>query len=177
MYLVASSGAGALILGLFAAGPAFAAGTNTGSMQVTATVPGACSITATTLNFGTLQLTGGQTSDSPTPVQATVSYDCTTVPSGIVVGAGVNDTNAAGTNYYYALANGSSYLSYGLDVIDSGTFTAANAANPAGSGTNTTVGAAPTATSGSYTIAGQLAPSQTAVAGSYDDTVTFTATY
>ena len=160
MDLVASGGVGALMLGLFAAGPAFAAsGTNTGSMQVTATVPGSCSITATTLNFGTLTLSGGQTSDDPAAVQAMVSYDCTTVPTGIVVGAGINDMNASGSDYYYALANGSSYLSYGLDVIDSGTFTAANAANPAGSGTNTTVGAAPTTTSGSYTIAGQLAPS------------------
>jgi hypothetical protein len=128
MNLAVFGGAGAIFLGLLAAGPAHAAST-TGSMQVSAVVAGACTITANPLNFGVLNLSGGDT--TLTSASTTVSYTCNTTPTGFTVSTGLNDGNASGSGYNYAMANGANYLSYGLDMYDnSATFTLANAAVP-----------------------------------------------
>ena len=177
MNLAVVGGAGALLLGLLAAGPAHA-GTNTCSMQVSATVAGACTITANPLSFGVLDLNGGSTTVQTSTT--TVSYSCNTTPTALTVGTGLNDTNASGEGFNYAMANGDSFISYGLDVFDnSATFTLANAAVPGtpSSPNNVVDGAnSPTlgATGGPFTVSAQIPAAQPTVAGTYDDTVTFT---
>lgn len=175
-YLATSGGVGALFLGLLAAAPAYA-GTNTGSMQVTASVAGTCTITADPLTFGTLTLSGGNT--TTTSGNTTVAYLCNTVPTAFTVGTGLYNGTGPGTSttYAYAMQNGSSDIAYGLDVTDnSTTFTPANAANPPS--TNITVGGAtPTLDTATYDIAGRIPSGQAAIPGTYQDTVTFTITY
>jgi spore coat protein U-like protein len=177
MNLAVFGGAGTILLGLLAAGPA-QAGTSTGSMQVSANVAGACTITASPMSFGVLSLSGGETTQQTT--STTVSYSCNTTPTSFTVANGTNDTSATGSGYNYAMANGDNYISYGLDVYDnSATFTLANAAVPGtpSSMYNTVDGAAsPTlgTTGGPYTVSAQIPASQATVAGTYDDTVTFT---
>ncbi|HVE23388.1 MAG TPA: spore coat protein U domain-containing protein [Acidocella sp.] len=175
--LAASCGAGAILLGLLAAGPAHA-GTSTGSMQVSANVAGACTISASPMSFGVLSLSGGNTTQQDT--STTVSYSCNITPTAFTVGTGLNDASATGSGYNYAMANGTNYISYGLDVYDnSATFTLANAAVPGtpGSQYNVVDGAnSPTLgmTGGPYTLSARIPASQTTIAGTYDDTVTFT---
>lgn len=175
--LAAFCGAGAILLGLLAAGPAHA-GSSTGSMQVSADVAGACTITASPMSFGVLSLSGGETTLQT--ASTTVSYSCNITPTAFTVGTGLNDASAAGTGYNYAMANGDNFISYGLDVFDnSATFTVGNAAVPGtpSSSKNVVDGTdAPTLgmTGGPYTISAQIPASQTTIAGTYDDTVTFT---
>jgi spore coat protein U-like protein len=178
--LFTAGGVGAILLGLLAAGPA-QAGTSTGSMQVSATVNGSCTITANPLTFGTLTMGDGATTQQD--ANTTVSYACNTTPTAFTVGTGMNDGSSSGSGYYYAMADGDNTISYGLDVYDnSSTFTLANAAVPTtpGEGTNVVDGtASPTlgVTGGPYTISGEVKSGQSAAPGTYSDTVTFTMTF
>ena len=85
MNLFAFGGAGAILLGLFATGPAYAA-TSTGTMQVSATVAGACTVTADPLSFGTLAISAGKTTQQD--ATTTVSYSCNITPTAFTVGTG-----------------------------------------------------------------------------------------
>lgn len=176
--LFAAGGAGAILLGLLAAGPAYA-GTNTGSMQVSATVAGACTITANSMSFGTLAVSDGDTTLSDT--SATVSYACNTTPTAFTVGTGLHDgLGTTSATYGYAMANGTSYIAYGLDVITgaAGPFTTGAVPVTPSSPDNIVGGTAPTElTGGPYTVWAEIPAGQATVAGTYDDTVTFTMTF
>jgi spore coat protein U-like protein len=172
MNLAALGGVGALFLGLLAGGPAFAVSA-TGTMSVTADVEATCAITSTPMTFGSLPLTGGNTTQATTTT-ATVTYTCTTgtTPTNFYVQEGQNTADASGGNYNYAMTDGTNYLSYGLDVTNGGTFTLA-ATGTSTASPNVVGDGTFDPTTETFTIAGQIAANQTPPAGAYADTVTF----
>jgi spore coat protein U-like protein len=145
------------------------AGTATGSFQVSATVVSGCTVSATTLNFGS--------SIDPTvaavPVDASTSMTvlCTnTTVYSVALNAGVNA--GGGSNFSSrTIKNGTHTLGYQL-YLDSlrstvwGDGTASSVVPGVGIGTNQTL-----------TIYGRLPSLTGAVPGTYTDTVTVTVTY
>jgi spore coat protein U-like protein len=169
-------------IGLLAAGQAHAG--TTGTMSVTANVTGSCSIVAGNLAFGTITPSSGA---SPTgaDTNATVNLTCTpgTGATDFEVSSGLYDQHGAG-NYHLAMLNptGTSYLPYGLDVVDT-SFQSANSLIPAADAgaTQDVIDATPIGSENSggqnYTIYGEIEPGATLVAGTYSDTVTISVLY
>ncbi len=183
LLLSIGGGVGALALGLLATAPAYA-GTATGSLTVSANVEASCTVTTSSLDFGTLDTSGSTGDTLGTTGTGSVGYNCSAAPASFTVGTGLNNSLGSGssTTYPYAIANGSSYLAYGLDVEDAA-WNPSNAANPGGAGTNVaiggTAGVAPTYVTGTHTfnISGDIPATQATVPGAYSDTVTLTVTY
>jgi len=138
------------------------AATASGSMSVTGAVVGTCTLTASAMEFGTLNRAGVTTATS------TVTPDCT---------AGVNYTvtNAAATNTLKL--GGTSVLETGqiLFPITVTTGGALFALGSAGSITGTGTGSA--SSLGLSTLTGTAASAETKLSGAYSATVTLTITY
>lgn len=149
--------------------PGLRAATGTGTFQVSATVVSACSVSATTLNFGS---SIDPTSASlPLDATSTMTVMCTaTTPYAIALNAGVNAGGASNFTSR-AIKNGSATLGYQLyaDALRStvwGDGTASSTLPGVGIGSNQTV-----------TIYGRLPSLTGAQPGTYVDTVTVTISY
>jgi len=141
-----------------AAGPAVAA-TATTTFTVSATVVAACSVSATSLAFGSY--TGAGNVDQT----STISVTCS---NGTDYSVALNDgANASGSTRQMT-AGGSNYLTYQM-YSDAARTTVWNAAAPV---TGTGNGAAQ-----SLTVYGRIPSGQSVAAGSYSDTVQVTVTY
>jgi len=146
--------------------------TATANLAVGANVAASCS------NFtaaGGLPF-GAYANNNPTNVDATttVTATCTTGTAytiGMSAGLHYNASSYVG---WRALANGNSYLGYGVYVNNPG-----NA--PWGDGVNAPLGSVLSATGNGaaqpYTVAGRIPAGQGAVPGGYGDTVVATLTY
>jgi spore coat protein U-like protein len=162
---------GVLALSSLLAGTAPAqAGTNTGSFQVGATVISSCSVSGTTLNFGTAL----DPLNSAVPVDATstLTVQCTnTTPYTLALTAGVN---AGGASIFAARAmkSGTRLLPYQL-YLDAGR------ASVWGDGTSSSLTQSGTGTgaSQSVTVYGRIPTLTGIVPGAYTDTVTVTISY
>jgi spore coat protein U-like protein len=158
-----------LIFGAMSAGVAGSA-TTTATFAVTETVQATCSTTATTLAFAAYTPGAGAISNN-----STISVKCTkNTPYTISLNGG---TTTGGTVAQRLMASGANTLQYNL-------FTTATFSQIFGDGTGTSKTVAGTgagvATASAVTVFGQLpdnAANQTAVPGSYTDTVTVTVTY
>jgi len=156
----------AILLAAFvgATGTATAA-TSTASLAVSATVAAACSVSTTTLPFGTYDPTSG-TALANTATITTTCTNGTTYDIGLDAGAG---TGATVSNRL--MTSGANTLAYGL-FADAGHTT--NWGNTVGTdtvaGTGTGLGQA-------AIVYGQIAASTPANIGAYADTVLVTVTY
>ena len=150
----------ATVSGLFFAGAA-QAGSTTASMPVSATVSGTCKITTapTTLAFGTIDPSIVAAAVTTT---ATFAYKCTT---GLVPLSMANDAGANASGAQARLKSGTNFMNYSV------AFAAATLAAGTGFGSGSTA----TTITENGTIA--LADAQSAAAGVYADTVTFTLSF
>ena len=162
---------GVLILG----SPCVLAGTATATLNVTATVISACSVSVpTNVAFGNYNPASG----SPTNATGTLNVTCTSsTPYQIAMDAGANASTANNTTTRRMQAAGSRYLPYSL-YLDSGHTTIWGDGNNSSSlyPTNSTY-ANGTGVAQSYSIYGQITANQYVAPGSYSDTVTVTVTY
>lgn len=157
-----------LALGLLSAGIADSA-TTTATFTVTASVLSACSATAANLTFGAYTPGAGTLTNS-----SIISVKCTkSTPYSVALNAG----SSGGTFAQRLMASGVNKLQYNL-------YTSAALTTVFGDGTASTATGAGTgaglATANLLTVYGQLPDSstnQTAVPGSYSDTITVTVTY
>jgi spore coat protein U-like protein len=152
---------GLLAAALFDALPA-AAGTDTGQLNVTATVNSNCALSGGTLAFGTY--ISGQTNDLD--VQGSINYvNC---PAGNITLELDNGANAISGQR--RMKSGNNFLNYEIYKT---------------SARNTRWGSGPDAVtiqllqpgSGSVAVYGRIPKGQTVPAGSYSDTVTITLTF
>jgi len=154
---------------LLASGPSQAT-TAGNTFQVTATVTSACTVSGTTLNFGSAI----NPLSTVTPLDATssLSVQCTnTTPYTVALNAGAN---AGGASVFSARAmkSGSNSLGYQL-YLDSGRATVwGDATN-----TSSTLAGTGTGNAQSLTIYGRIPSLANVVPGSYSDTVTVTVSY
>ncbi len=146
------------------------AGTAGNSFQVTATVTTSCTVSGTTLNFGSS--IDPLAAVTPLDATSTLSVQCTnTTPYTVALNAG---TNAGGPANFSArtMKSGGNALGYQL-YLDAGRASVwgdgtASSSTSAGTGT----GSAQT-----LTIYGRLPSLANVVPGSYTDTVTVTVSY
>jgi len=160
----------ALLL-VFTGSTVVASSTVTNTLNVSATVPSACTFgTIGTLDFGSLDssFTAGTTDKNGT---STINYTCVTGTVGVMTldqGANPN-TGSTDTAPLRRLKNGSSnYISYAINQTGSGTVWG----NTAGTGVNLTADG----TQHSVTAYG-VATHANVPAGTYSDTVTITITF
>ncbi len=151
-----------LCLGSFAASQAYAAGTATSSIAVTATVESACAISATPLAF--TAFTGTAVVDG----EATLTVTCSNAADYVIgLGAGTGGTAAQRVMTGPAGAT----LNYGL-------YQEAAHTTSWGDTTGTTVGGTGTGAAQDITVYGEIAANQlTSSVGDYTDTVAVTITY
>ena len=151
--------------------PALAqAGTAGNTCQVTATVTSACTVSGTTLNFGSS--IDPLATATPLDATSTLSVQCTnTTPYTVALSAGAN---AGGASNFASrtMKSGSNTLGYQL-YLDSGR------ASVWGDGTSSssTLGGTGTGSAQTLTIYGRLSSLANVVPGSYTDTVTVTVSY
>lgn len=145
------------------------AGTVGNTFQVTATINSACTVSGSTLNFGSA--IDPLATATPIDATSTLSVRCTnTTPYTVALNAG---SNAGGASAFGARAmkSGSNTLAYQL-YLDSGRGTVwgdgTASSTYAGTGTGSTQ---------SLTVYGRLPSLAGVVPGSYTDTVTVTVTY
>lgn len=146
------------------------AATATGTFQVTATVLSSCTVTGTTLNFGSN--IDPIAASVPLDSSSTLSVICSnTTPYTVALNAG---TNAGGGTSFTsrAIKNGTSTLGYQLYKDSSRTTVWGDGT----SSTSTTAGTG-SGSAQSLTIYGRLPSLSGAVPGNYTDTVTVTITY
>lgn len=164
-FLTAAAAAAAIVTGAGAH-----AATATTTFQVSATILKACVVSATPLNFGNYTAGGGALK-----VNTTVNVNCTnSTPFSVALNAG---TTTGGTIAQRLLANGSNTLQYNLYTTNTYATVFGD-----GTGSSATVSGAGVGllTSTPVTVYGQLPDSvtnQTAVPGTYTDTITVTVTY
>ena len=151
--------------------PALAqAGSAGNTFQVTATVTSACTVSGTTLNFGSS--IDPLATATPLDATSTLSVQCTnTTPYTVALSAGAN---AGGASNFASrtMKSGSNALGYQL-YLDSGR------ASVWGDGTSSssTLGGTGTGSAQTLTIYGRLPSLANVVPGSYTDTVTVTVSY
>ncbi|MBI3348111.1 MAG: spore coat protein U domain-containing protein [Burkholderiales bacterium] len=151
--------------------PALAqAGSAGNTFQVTATVTSACTVSGTTLNFGSS--IDPLATATPLDATSTLSVQCTnTTPYTVALSAGAN---AGGASNFASrtMKSGSNTLGYQL-YLDSGR------ASVWGDGTSSssTLGGTGTGSAQTLTIYGRLPSLANVVPGSYTDTVTVTVSY
>ncbi|UZW53838.1 spore coat U domain-containing protein [Sphingobium sp. JS3065] len=156
---------GALIILFLVPGTARAADATT-TMGVSATVLNACLVSATNMAFGNYD----PTSSVPTDATSSISVTCT---PGTSFNVGLNSGATGGaTVTTRQMLNGASPLDYSL-YTNAGR--SANWGNTPGSDTvaQTASGITPM----SFTVYGRIPAQQSAVSGSYTDTVTVTVSY
>ena len=159
----------ALISAVAWSAPAWA-GTGTGSFQVSATVISSCTVSGTTLSFGTS--IDPLASAVPVDATSTMTVQCTnTTPYTLALTAGIN---AGGASLFSARAmkSGVHLLPYQLylDVARSSVW---------GDGTSSSLTQSGTGSGGSQsvTIYGRLPSLTGIIPGAYTDTVTVTISY
>lgn len=164
-FLTAAAAAAAL-----ATGAGAYAATATTSFQVSATILKACTVTAGALNFGTYAAGSGALN-----VNSTINVNCTnSTPFTVALNGG---TTTGGKIAQRLLANGTNTLQYNL--YTSNTYATVFGDGTASSATISGTGVG-LLTSSPVTVYGQLpdsAANQTAVPGTYTDTITVTVTY
>ena len=145
--------------------PVARAATTATNLQVSATVISACSVSATTLNFG--NSINPTAAVLPLDVNTTLTVLCTaTTPYTVALNAGAN---AGGNVNAQAIKNGASTLGYQLysDTLRTTVWDDSSGQVPGtGSGANQ-----------SLTVYGRLPSLTGAVPGTYTDTVVVTITY
>jgi len=148
------------------------AGTTTGSLSVSATISNNCVFGTSTMAFGAYDPVGANKSTALTAT-GTVGITCTS-GDGITLTAntGSNSTHAAGScataTCSRAMANGTNYLSYDLYTSAADT-TVWNGVN--------TVAATGTGAAQTVNVYGYIPAATVDPAGTYNDTVTVTATF
>jgi spore coat protein U-like protein len=143
------------------------AGTSTGTLTVTASVAGVCTIGNATLAFGTYNPTAATAINMTSTVTLTCSLG-TPYNIGMSAGSGTGATTSS-----RLMTAGSTTLGYNL-YRDSGY--SLNWGNTVG--TDTLSGTSSTsALTNTITIYGQIPAGENAAVGSYTDTVTMTVTY
>jgi len=154
------AGVAAIALALPIAGHA---GTATTTIAVTATIPQACTVTATALAFGNYDAALGTSGSSNITVTCQASDTYT-----IDLDAGANGT-LAGSSTTRAMASGAQQLSYNLfsDSAHTKVWATGAGADVTGTANLTTV----------TPVYGFIPASQTAGAGAYTDTIHVTLTY
>lgn len=160
---------GLACLGLWAAS-AVPAATSTGSMGVQATVSSACSVSASTLNFGAA--IDPLSASVPIHVNTSLSVQCTnTTPYTVALDAG---TNAGGPGNFSAraMSSGANTLAYQL-YTDVGRTTVWGD----GTASSSTVSGTGSGSAQTLTVYGRLPSLSGAVPGAYTDTVVVTVTY
>lgn len=151
--------------------PALAqAGTAGNSFQVTATVTSACTVSGTTLNFGSS--IDPLAAATPLDATSTLSVQCTnTTPYTVALNAGAN---AGGASNFASrtMKSGANTLGYQL-YLDAGR------SSVWGDGTSSSSTSAGTGTGSAQTLTiyGRLPSLANVVPGSYTDTVTVTVSY
>jgi spore coat protein U-like protein len=147
------------------------AGTATSNMAVSATVSANCTINAGALAFGAYDPIVANAA-APLPGTATLTVTCTNAsPATLTLDQGLN---AAGGSTPAAplrrLANGGSFIGYGLFQDNAHTTTWGDTAGTGVAYTGTGV-------AGTLTVFGQIPATQNVPAGSYTDTVVATITF
>jgi spore coat protein U-like protein len=154
-----------LILSAMASGRADAT-TASAQFNVTATVLGSCTVSATDMVFGNYSANSG----AALPATSTLSVTCTTGTTyTVALDGGTHTANVAAR----AMTDGASHsLPYGLYTTNAYT-------SIWGDGTSSTVTQAGTGNGSaqSLTVYGRIPASQFVTAGSYTDRVTVTVTY
>jgi len=158
------------IAGLAAAAvliPAAAFGeTVSASLPVSVTVPGACQVTATPLNFGAYDPTAASDVDSTASIQVL----CTVGTSyTVALGAGAGTGATISTR---RMMKGTDALGYALYQDASRTINWGETP-----GTDTPPATTAGATAASHTVYGRIAGGQNVPGGAYTDTVTVTVNY
>ena len=149
---------------LLASGPARAAGSDTDTITVTATVNEDCSITTNALAFGVYD----SLANSPSDASTTLDVQCTSGTSyDVLLDAGAGSGATVATREMTAGANTLNYTLY----QDAGRTTVWGDSNPnkvSGTGTGSTQ---------ALTVYGRVFASQAAAPGSYSDTVVATVSW
>jgi len=141
--------------------------TATDTFQVTATVLGSCSVSATDLAFGDYTPTSGTALDQT----STVTVTCTNGTSYTVgLNAGLND-DGNGVTGRRMVYNTTNFLAYAL-YSDSGRTT-----NWGNTPPTDTVGGTGSGSGQAITVYGRVPINQYVTAGAYLDTITVTVTY
>ncbi|HEY0209194.1 Csu type fimbrial protein [Acerihabitans sp.] len=155
-----------LCLGATVASPAFAAGTATTNIAVTAAVESACTIATTTMVFP------AYTGTAVVDTTATLSLTCTNAaPYVVALGAGTGDGATTALRVMTGSVTGS-VLNYGLYQNAGHTTSWGDTA-----GTDTVAGTG-NGTAQDITVYGEIAANQlSSVVGNYTDTVAVTVTY
>lgn len=173
--LARTLGAMALTGELLGSGGAWAAATETGMLTVNATVEGACSIGAQTLNFGLINtINVGTAGTVGTPVDvdtdATVAVVCTNGTTGLVT---LNDGGNKGTTNRQMLHGTADFIEYHLY---SDAYTTEILANSGATTAYTIVG---TGVNDTFAVYGRIvaAAITNQPLGAYTDSVTMTITY
>ncbi len=145
--------------------PAEALTNVTSNFSVTATVTGTCTLTTTTLAFGTYTPTGGILTGS-----TTVTPTCTTSTAWtLAFNAG---STSGGTISQRLMANGAATLKYNLYTTSADTTLLGDGTSSSSTLTGTGTGAAQ-----ATTIYGAIPAGQYVTPGSYSDTITATISY
>lgn len=173
---------GAAALALSFNGPA-AAGTNTATFTVTASVAANCTISASGIAFGTYDPIGVNATTNLLG-SGTLTVNCTpgTTTADISLDNGLH--SSAGTPATRRMSDGSAtpnYMSYDLFLPTSAASAAACAYTTEWGSTSGTDTLAPsgawTGSSQSFNVCGSVPSAQTPPAGSYSDTITATVTF
>lgn len=144
-------------------------GTTTGTVGVSAAIVASCSITGSTLAFGSYDPIVANLTAALSASGSALSVACTRGATGVSVqlDAGTNGTHAVGTTR--AMASGANYLSYEL-YTTSGLTTVWNTTN--------TISYAPTSMAAtSLTVYGNVPGGQDAFVANYSDSVTATVNF
>ena len=159
-----------LIVGATAGMESARAATSTNTFQVTATITSACSVSGSSLNFGSA--IDPLAASTPLDATSTVTVVCSnSTPYAVALNAGTNAGGNANFNAR-ALKSGSDTLAYQL-------YTDAGRSTVWGDGTSSSSTRTGTGSgsSQSLTIYGRLPSLANVVPGNYTDTVTVTITY
>lgn len=147
---------------------AAAAATTTATFQVTANVPGQCSVSATTLSFGSLAALNTQT---PVDTQSTVTVHCmpnTPWTAGMNVGTGPNAT------FGVRRMIGPNSTTLGYNVFRSANDRTADLPWDEANAVRSGIG---TGQADVSDVFGRVYPAQLPAAGMYGDTITVTLTF
>lgn len=145
---------------------------STGGFTVSATVPTSCSVSVTTLDFGSMS-----SIPSNVDVAATISPTCTnTTPYSLGIDNGLN---ASGAQRRMRLGATSDYLNYNLYTNSGRTsgWLTTTSTTSCTSGASTCVLGTGTGSAQSVSVYGRLPPQTPTAAGTYTDTAIVTLTY
>jgi spore coat protein U-like protein len=160
----------ATVLGLvtlgIASAPAFAATTTSNTFSVTATVQTACTVTGSTLAFGTYTGAAVQASSA-------LTVTCTSALTPYNIGLNAGATNGA-TLTTRQMLNGTTPLNYTLTSVS---YTGSNWGNTVATNWVGGTSSATPMTQTTQTVYGTIPANQLVAPGSYSDTITASITY